>query len=506
MRKGSANTQRGAVRFIDELVARVRRAGASGELTVRVDSGFWSNDTITAFNRLDVRYTMAVRCATKGIADAIAAIPETAWTEIDYTPDGQAQVADCAYTTGTGRNAVTRRLVVRRTRLTGRAQQRLWPDWRHHAFLTDLDGTRVEVDRFHRHHAVVELAIRDLKEGAGLEHVPSGNFHANSAWLQCAVLAHNLIRWTTICGDARVDDQLIVARTIRTRLLALPGTDRQPRWPTNTATPHQLAMGRHVHHRARHAPRPAPRTRLTTAPRSGAPHHPTSADNPDRTTPASPRPEPSTPDSSATPTPPTLTPHPHQGPIGGSRLSRHEGGTLESSPARTELAIYAPPRRRPAQCRESRPAQRALARTKHGSPPTLPPQTTVNGGQRRGTKDNDRSGKAWSKACSVAFSLRALGRIRTCAHGSGDRRSIVQRARPTARWATPSRCSAFTVGWLVPARCGREDRAKPPCPSTRTARDSSDLLHTPPKTEANDGQTGLTEGAPDEEPTAHHPW
>jgi hypothetical protein len=223
MRKGSANTQRGALRFIDELVARVRRAGASGELTVRVDSGFWSNDTITALNRLDVRYTMAVRCATKGIADAIAAIPETAWTEIDYTPDGQAQVADCAYTTGTGRNAVTRRLVVRRARLTGRAQQRLWPDWRHHAFLTDLNGNAVDVDRFHRHHAVVELAIRDLKEGAGLEHVPSGNFHANSAWLQCAVLAHNLIRWTTIIGDARVEDQLIVARTIRARLLALPG-------------------------------------------------------------------------------------------------------------------------------------------------------------------------------------------------------------------------------------------------------------------------------------------
>ena len=70
MRKGSANTQRGAVRFIDELVARVRRAGATGELTVRVDSGFWSNDTIAALNRLDVRYTMAVRCGTKGIADA----------------------------------------------------------------------------------------------------------------------------------------------------------------------------------------------------------------------------------------------------------------------------------------------------------------------------------------------------------------------------------------------------------------------------------------------------
>jgi hypothetical protein len=223
MRKGAANTQRGARRFIDELVARVRRADATGEITVRVDSGFWSNDTIATLNRLDVRYTMAVRTSVTTAAAAIAAIPDDAWVDIDYTPDGEAQVAECAYTTGSGRRQVTRRLIVRRTRLTDTVQQRLWPQWRHHAFLTDLTGDAVNVDRFHRHHAVVELAIRDLKEGAGLEHVPSGNFHANSAWLQCAVLAHNLIRWTTTLGHPHVEDQLTVARTVRTRLVAIPG-------------------------------------------------------------------------------------------------------------------------------------------------------------------------------------------------------------------------------------------------------------------------------------------
>ena len=118
---------------------------------------------------------------------------------------------------------MTRRLVVRRTRLTNERQQRLWPDWRHHAFLTDLTGLAVDVDKFHRAHATVELAIRDLKEGAGLEHVPSGNFQANSAWLQCVVLAHNLIRWTTMLGSIRDAEQLIVARTVRTRHLAIPG-------------------------------------------------------------------------------------------------------------------------------------------------------------------------------------------------------------------------------------------------------------------------------------------
>ena len=223
MRKGAANTQRGARRFIDELVARVRRAGATGELTMRFDSGFWSNDTVTTLNRHGVRYTMAVRCGNTAIAAAIARIDEAAWRDIDYTPGGQAQVSECAYTTGIGQRRVTRRLIVRRTRLTETAQQRLWPHWRHHAFLTDLTGDAVEVDRFHRHHAIVELAIRDLKEGAGLEHVPSGNFSANSAWLQCAVLAHNLIRWTAILGKVRVGDELTVARTMRTKLLAIPG-------------------------------------------------------------------------------------------------------------------------------------------------------------------------------------------------------------------------------------------------------------------------------------------
>lgn len=36
-------------------------------------------------------------------------------------------------------------------------------------------------------------------------------------------LAHNLIRWTSICGKVRVDETLVVARTIRTRLLTIPG-------------------------------------------------------------------------------------------------------------------------------------------------------------------------------------------------------------------------------------------------------------------------------------------
>lgn len=233
LRKGSANTARGTKRFIEELIARVRRAGAAGEIVVRFDSGFWSNATIAVLGRLDVRYTMGVRTNNAAVARAIAAIEERAWVDIDYTPEGEAQVAECRHQ--------RRRLIVRRTRLTDTAQARLWPNWRHHGLLTDLDGDAVAVDAFHRHHAVVELAIRDLKEGAGLEHVPSGHFFANGAWLCCAVLAHNLIRWTATLGQPRSPRELTVARSVRHRLVTVPArlvnrsgtlTLRGPRnWP-----------------------------------------------------------------------------------------------------------------------------------------------------------------------------------------------------------------------------------------------------------------------------------
>jgi len=213
MRKGSANTQRGARRFIDELIARVRRAGATGGIVVRVDSGFWSNDTIATLGRLGVRFTMTVR-NHEAITAAIATIDEGDWVDIDYTEGGFAQVAETRYR--------GLRLVVRRTRLADGAQAALFPTWRHHAFLTDLGADTVTVDRFHRHHAVVELAIRDLKEGAGMDHVPSGRFNANAAWLGAAVLAHNLIRWSAVLGDVTPADRLTVARTFRTRFVAVP--------------------------------------------------------------------------------------------------------------------------------------------------------------------------------------------------------------------------------------------------------------------------------------------
>jgi hypothetical protein len=212
LRKGAANTARGVLRFVDELVARLRRADASGELTLRMDSGFWSARLIRRLRAHKVRYSITVR-QTKTIRAAIAAIPEHAWADIPYPPDGVAQVAETPYRGD--------RLIVRRVRNLG-DQQQLFATWRYHAFVTDRVGTAAWLDADHRRHAVCELAIRDLKAGAGLAHLPSGRFAANAAWLLAATLAHNLIRWTATLGLG-VREQQTVAKTLRRTLLYLPG-------------------------------------------------------------------------------------------------------------------------------------------------------------------------------------------------------------------------------------------------------------------------------------------
>ena len=95
-----------------------------------------------------------------------------------------AQVAETTVTTSArsrSRKPRTLRLIVRRTRLVG-AQAELWPNWRHHAFITDRDDLDTKgADAYHRAHARVELAIKDLKDN-GLRRCPSGRFFANGAW------------------------------------------------------------------------------------------------------------------------------------------------------------------------------------------------------------------------------------------------------------------------------------------------------------------------------------
>ena len=220
MRKGSANTARGIKRFLQELAGHLRHAAWTGPVVLRCDSGFWSKTVIEFCELHGWQYSITVK-QTAPIRDRIDAIAPDGdscrWHPmLDYPETGVCEIAECDYDD----TNPARRLIVRRTAVLDKAQQPLFPNWKHHAFVTNRTGRLLDEDQHHRDHAVCELAIRDLKQN-GLAHCPSGKFNANGAWLAIAALAHNLIRWadTITTGTGR----LITTATVRRKLIALPG-------------------------------------------------------------------------------------------------------------------------------------------------------------------------------------------------------------------------------------------------------------------------------------------
>ena len=228
-RKGKANTQRGAGRFIDELLARVRRAGHTGPIIIRADSGFENHKLMAALARRGVEFSIGVK-QSQTIRALIERDPRGRLGHDRRLPRQRA---------GADRRNPARELAADRaphpsgrrpSRVVARLAPPLLRDQPHRAALTaDID---------HRDHATIELVIRDLKDQA-LAHFPSGQMHANSAWTVIAALAHNLGRWSTLIGLP--DQPVQTARARRRHLLQIPArltrTSRQwtlrmpARWP-----------------------------------------------------------------------------------------------------------------------------------------------------------------------------------------------------------------------------------------------------------------------------------
>ena len=220
LREGRANTARGAAHFLRETVGRVRYCGARGQLTVRADSGFYTHAVVAVCRRMDVRFSIAIRQRAR-LRNLIEAIPQDAWTPIPYWMDGAADVAETTYTPFQAEaDAAPVRLIVRRVKPAPGSQLALFATYSYHGFITDRDGETLELEADHRRHAEIENAIRDLKYGVGLNHLPSGRFAANDAWLAVQVMAHNLARWTARIG---LGQQIVTTKTLRRRVFPLAG-------------------------------------------------------------------------------------------------------------------------------------------------------------------------------------------------------------------------------------------------------------------------------------------
>ena len=263
-----------------------------------MDSAYYAAAVIAAIRRNGARFSVTAP-ANAAIRAAITAIPEDAWTAIEYPQaiwDDQlgcwisdAEVAQTQYTAFTSKTKalhVTARLIVRRVRDKNKdaapGQGELFPAWRYHAIFTDSPYQLIQAEEQHRGHAVIEQVIADLSDGP-LAHLPSGKFTANAAWLAIAAIAHNLTRAAGIlsgrrhakarAATIRRDLIAVAARTARhgrDRLtLHLPeGWHREHEWLTSgrppaarpPRRPDQPKPGQHPHAGTAHPttdPRPA---------------------------------------------------------------------------------------------------------------------------------------------------------------------------------------------------------------------------------------------------------
>jgi len=202
-----------------ESAALVKRAVAllpdgHGQVSARVDSGFYSAELMSELRKLAVRLSMsAPRTAT--MWRALGEIPEHAWA--DATEMRGAQVAEIAFTPAAWKHEPLR-LIVRRVAVSAselrrgnpRARRRttIPPDqlqmvlagqlastYAYSFIVTDIptdEKTTTEVEHFHRCRAQIEERFKDAKLGQPLRHLPSGNLDANRLWLACCLLALNI--------------------------------------------------------------------------------------------------------------------------------------------------------------------------------------------------------------------------------------------------------------------------------------------------------------------------
>jgi hypothetical protein len=211
LRAGRTGSGKGAGRMVAQAIATARAVGVTGQILVRGDSAYGTHAVVSACRRAGAQFSLVWTKNTK-VQAAINTIAEDAWTPVSYPgavtdPDtgawiSDAEVAEIPYTAFTStHDPVTARLVVRRVKDANQADA-LFPVWRYHPFFTDSTEPVADADITHRRHAIIETTFADLIDGP-LAHLPSGRFGANSAWILCAAIAHNLLRAAGALAGAR---------------------------------------------------------------------------------------------------------------------------------------------------------------------------------------------------------------------------------------------------------------------------------------------------------------
>jgi len=187
----------------------------------RFDSGFYAGALFELLEKRNVTYLCGATL-TANLIELCAAIADEYWRPCLDKEAGE--VAEFGYRFRDGR--CFRRYIVKRVpRRRGEQLTLEEGGYRYWVFVTNDDtATPAQLESEHRHKAVVESGVRELKENFGLHALRKHGFMANWAWLLLISLAHNLCCWTQVLGQLQAgrDDGDLRAKRFRYRYLIIP--------------------------------------------------------------------------------------------------------------------------------------------------------------------------------------------------------------------------------------------------------------------------------------------
>lgn len=289
LRPGDASGKPGgAPELVTAALATTHTAfGRTGnQVLLRGDSAYYSARLIARVVAAGGHVSVGVK-QYSNISAAIAAVPEEAWTGIDYpnavydpttaTWESDAQVAEIPFTAFVSpahpadRRNIPGRLIIRRVLIDHKPTNSgggehlqlplpatLMPIYRYHPIFTTLPADQyptTEAEQIHRGHAIIEQVNADLKAST-LAHLPAASFAANTAWVHLAAMTYNLLHAAAALTTTLVN---ATSTSIRTKLINVPArltrtarhtTLHLPRhWPWTTARQQLTA--------ALHSPPPA---------------------------------------------------------------------------------------------------------------------------------------------------------------------------------------------------------------------------------------------------------
>jgi len=153
----------GVAGFLTQVFNRVRRAGATGPMVLRADSGFYSSKVTKACSKAGVSYSVTVR-TSKALHKVIAAIKKRTGHR-SRTGSTTARMCRDDLPPFSEKHPEVR-LIVRRVKPTPGSQLALFSTYDYHAFITDREGETIYLEADHRRHAVVEDVIRRFESTA----------------------------------------------------------------------------------------------------------------------------------------------------------------------------------------------------------------------------------------------------------------------------------------------------------------------------------------------------